>query len=205
MLNLLNILARQLEAAGSTEADREAKLLLANVLGIGTAAIPFYEEELTIEQQRLLKEMVSRRITGEPLQYILGKTEFMSLSLKINNHVLIPRNDTECIVEEAINLFKRHPLPKIADICTGSGAIAVSLACYLPYAGIWATDISKDAVRLAHENGSVNGVGSRIAFMTGDLFAPLSNRSFHLIIANPPYIPRNEITYLQKKCNGSLK
>lgn len=199
MIALLKLVEGKLAQGGSNESEREAKLIISHILGISPATIPFYEGKWQPEHQESLVAMLAQRLKGEPLQYILGETEFMSLPFKVTKNVLIPRPDTECVVEEAITLLKGIDKPQIADICTGSGAIAVSLACYLPHAAIWATDISKDSLQIATENGLINGVGNRIAFKQGNLFEPLKQLRFDLVISNPPYIPRGELSKLQKE------
>jgi release factor glutamine methyltransferase len=182
----------------SNEAKREGQLLLAHILDCRPGDLPLYfNQDLTIEQKEVLAAMIAKRQTGYPLQYILGRHEFMSLPFFINEAALIPRQDTERIVEAAIACVKYLPAPLIADICTGSGAIAISLAHYLPKAQIIATDISAEALKLAEKNAALNQVGTQITFRQGDLFAPLGKISprpeFDLIIANPPYISTAEL------------
>lgn len=135
---------------------------------------------------------IERRLSSEPLQYIMGEQVFMSLYFKVTPAVLIPRAETELLVNEVIEM--KRPKANILDLCTGSGAIAVSLAHYMPDCQIVAVDISADALEVAEENAAINSVGDRIEFFCGDMFSPLaSSSSFEIIICNPPYI--NAVEY----------
>lgn len=136
--------------------------------------------------------LLDRRLRGEPIQYIVGETEFFGLPFKVTPDVLIPRPETEHLVEKAIELARLRAAHRIADICTGSGAIAVALAHALPTAGITATDLSRAALAIARENALRNGVESRIRFVEGDLLDPVVDEHFDLVVANPPYVPTIE-------------
>jgi release factor glutamine methyltransferase len=136
--------------------------------------------------------LLDRRLRGEPIQYIVGETEFFGLPFKVTPDVLIPRPETEHLVERAIELARLHDAPRIVDLCTGSGAIAVALARALPTAGITATDLSSAALTIAHENAQRNCVESRIRFLEGDLLEPVAGERFDLVVANPPYVPAGE-------------
>lgn len=136
-----------------------------------------------------LSTLISRRRTGEPMQYILGHAEFFGLDFIVDPSVLIPRPETEHLVEEVINLAHNFANPRIADIGTGSGAIAIALAHSLPSAKIFATDLSRAALTIAQCNAANNRVSGRITFLEGDLLAPLCNEPFTIIASNPPYIP----------------
>lgn len=141
---------------------------------------------------------IGRRLSGEPLQYITGKQDFMSLSFKVGPSVLIPRPETELLVNEAIKLSPKKA--SILDLCTGSGAIAVSLAYYLKDSKVTAVDISAEALRIAEENARLHNVGGRIKFLCGDMFSPLGTKSrFDLITCNPPYISAAE--YEELSCD----
>src|ERR1700761_1466434 len=135
--------------------------------------------------------LVARRAAGEPIQYILGSTEFFGLPFSVGPGVLIPRPETEHLVEEVIRLAREirvEPL-RIADIGTGSGIIAVALGDALPQAQIEAVDLSPQALHIARENAVRNHVAERIRFHEGDLLDPLAGEHFHIIASNPPYIP----------------
>jgi len=142
------------------------------------------------------RSLIRRRLEREPLQYITGHQEFWSLDFFVNPAVLIPRAETEILIEEAIklkenNLLAAGPWPEILDLGTGSGAIAISLAKEIESAAIWASDISFEALEVAKENAKHHNLNSRIRFCQGDLWQPFSNSStaFDIVISNPPYIP----------------
>lgn len=132
-------------------------------------------------------ELLERRYNGEPIQYITGETEFYGLPFRVTPDVLIPRPETEHLVEIVIELAARFKPLRIVDIGTGSGAIAVALAHHLPDAAITAIDLSADALTIAQENAKRNGV--TIRFLQGDLLAPVAHEKFDLIVSNPPYVP----------------
>ena len=181
-------------AMDKEQALLEARLLLAKAWNKEMISlVTSLEENLPGEVWRRFAAFAARRADYEPLQYILGQQEFMSLSFKVTPAVLIPRSDTEVLVEEAIRLLKGRKAPKILDLGTGSGAIAVSLAYYLPEAQVWAVDISEDALAVARENARIHNVDSRICFYHGDLFAPLPPQmKYDLIVSNPPYVSEAE-------------
>jgi release factor glutamine methyltransferase len=136
-------------------------------------------------------DLIARRRAGEPIQYITGETEFFGLPFHVSPDVLIPRPETEHLVEEVLRLsahLNQQQL-RIADIGTGSGAIAVALAYKLPQAHISATDISHQAMAIAQSNADRNHVADRIQFLAGDLLAPLIGQTFHILASNPPYVP----------------
>lgn len=142
---------------------------------------------------------ISKLRAGVPLEHITHQREFMKLNFYINENVLIPRQDTEILVEEVINIAKRIKNPKILDLCTGSGAIAVSLAKYLTESEITATDISNKALEIAKKNAKINEVENRITFISSDLFTNIPEEKYDIIVSNPPYIKRNVIETLDKQ------
>lgn len=142
-------------------------------------------------------QMINKRIAHEPLQYLLGKQEFMGLSFKVKPGVLIPRWDTEILAEQALKVIKDKIAPDVLDIGTGSGAIAVSLSYHQPSSRVYAVDLSSEALALAEENARDLGVLERITFLLGDLFNPLpEDNRFDLIVSNPPYISEEEFEEL---------
>jgi release factor glutamine methyltransferase len=147
------------------------------------------DEEAPASLEPDFSEFVARRKTGEPLQYITGQSEFFGLPFSVGPGVLIPRPETEHLVEEVLRLAKDLPSPRIADIGTGSGIIAVALANALPNAQITAIDLSPQALTIARENAALNHVAERITFLEGDLLAPLTGQLFDILASNPPYIP----------------
>ena len=160
--------------------------------------IIYDKNEVTkVERDEYVKN-IKRLISGEPLQYITGIQEFMKLNFVVNKDVLIPQPDTEILVEEVINISKKKENPIILDLCTGSGAIAISLAKNIPNVKIIATDISKKALEIAKYNAKLNGVLNNIDFIESNLFNKIKNIKFDIIVSNPPYIPTEEIPTLPK-------
>jgi len=182
----------------------DVEVLLAHALGTDrTGLYTRLHVPLSLEQQETFRVLFQRRMQREPLQYITGVREFWSLEFKVDLRVLIPRPETEVVVETALRLLSqsaiRNPQSAILDIGTGSGCIAIVLAKELPQAEVWATDVSADALAVAGENARHHGVAERIRFLQGDLFSPLAGKEdgFDLIVANPPYIARPELAALQ--------
>lgn len=153
-------------------------------------------EELTEAQKKTLESAVTRRLAHEPLQHILGEWDFMGLTFKVSSDVLIPRQDTETLAEEAERLIKERGYKTLLDICTGSGCIGISLQ---ERTGIRATiaDISEKALAVARENAQSLGVNCEI--VQSDLFSAFHGRKFDLITANPPYIPSETVKTLSEE------
>lgn len=177
--------------------DSQARLLEASLLLSAASGkeriklLTAWDDELAAGDWDKYLGYIKRRLLGEPLQYITGKQDFMSLMFKVGPAVLIPRPETELLVNEAIKLQPKKA--KILDLCTGSGAIAVSLAYYLTDSKVTAVDISAEALRIAEENARLHDVEGRIEFLCGDMFCPLGAQSkFNLITCNPPYISAAE-------------
>lgn len=133
--------------------------------------------------------LIDRRLTGEPIQYITGKAEFFGILLNVTPDVLIPRPETEHLVEKVLDLIPLSSRRRILDVGTGSGAIAISIAHDRPLSEITATDISAGAVNLARSNARRAGHGAQIRFLRGDLFTPVSGERFDVVVSNPPYVP----------------
>ncbi len=177
------------------EARSKARRLLAFTLEMSKEQIIMHnKEELTIEQENSYNEYVARIIIGEPIQYIIGKQEFMGIDFKVNPSVLIPQPDTEILVERTIEILKHLKEPKVLDLCTGSGAIAVSIAKYVPNSIIFASDISKQALEIARQNDNEN----KVNFVHSNLFENIDGE-FNVIVSNPPYIKTSEIQKLSKE------
>ena len=192
----LNISGELLMKSGSPDARLEAEILLRHVLKIDRATMfSNLENVLDNKQENDIAELVQRRLANEPLSYITGTREFYSLDFQITSAVLIPRQETETLVDEVIKIAKENPL-KIVDVGTGSGAIAIALAVNLPLAKIIATDISVDALHVAESNTKMNEVFSRINLKQGNLLDVLDEK-VDVIVSNPPYIPSNQIEHLQ--------
>lgn len=171
------------------------------VFGFSDKDIILRRDEVLDDQAiREYEKMIERRLHGEPLQYIIGVQEFMGLPFRVNEHVLIPRQDTEVLVEQVLGVIKGRELekPEILDMCTGSGAIGVSLAFERPDAQVTMADISTEAISVAMDNAQLNGVFQRCTFVTGDLFDALPGwKKFDVIVCNPPYIKSDVIETLQ--------
>lgn len=193
----------QLEAAGVPDADLDAWYLLEFVTGISKARY-YGNPEAGIDEREALKyrDVIRQRAERIPLQHITGEQEFMGFSFQVDEHVLIPRQDTETLVEEALEVLK--PKMKILDLCTGSGCILLSLLKLGEKRGIaglkgTGADISREALKVAEENGRRLEIPEdRVAWVRGDLFENLEG-PFDLLVSNPPYIPSGELSGLQEE------
>ncbi len=181
-----------------------AELLLAHALGCNRMALyTRYEHVPTTEQTAAFRELVKRRRENTPVAYLIGRTSFFSFDLAVSPAVLIPRPDTETLVEQVIRIVRQIPgweSPNILDLGTGSGCIAIALAKSLPGAQLVASDVSPEALTIARANADSLAVADRIRFIQGDLFAPLvqppTPGAFHVIAANPPYIATGQLREL---------
>lgn len=188
---------------------RDAELLLMHVLDCDHAFIAAHpEHRLTNEQQTALHSMISRRSLGEPVQYITGHQEFYALDFRVTPDVLIPRPETEHLVEAVLlwaTQFHDERTLQIADIGTGSGAIVVALATHLAGANFFATDISASALAVARHNAVVHQCEQRIHFAHGDLLSALAlpqSFRFDAIVSNPPYVPSGDAATMQPEVVG---
>ena len=191
----LKRLLAQLKAAGRDEAGAEAESLLAHALQCRRLDVYLHgERHLTPDQVAQLKIQAQRLQTNEPLQYVLGEVEFCGRTFACDKRALIPRPETELLVELALDFSKawKKKTPKIPDLGTGTGCIAITLALERPQAHIFAVDISPDALVLARDNAVRHGIAERIEFVQADLLAPFADRSLDLIVSNPPYVPMAE-------------
>jgi release factor glutamine methyltransferase len=179
-------------------ARRDAETLLLYVIERDRVYLFSHSEaELSAEQVICSNRLLDRRLSGEPIQYIIGECEFFGLPFRVTHDVLIPRPETEHLVERALELAANFTAPHIVDVGTGSGAIAVALAHKLPSASITAIDQSKAALAIARENAEQNGVAACIRFLDGDLLSPVYAEQFSIIVSNPPYVAerdRNTLT-----------
>lgn len=156
-------------------------------------------EELNKSDEKKYFDAILKIRKGIPLEHITHQKEFMKLNFFVNENVLIPRQDTEILVEEVIKIAQKTNAKKILDLCTGSGAIAVSLAKYLPETEIVAVDISNEALKIAKKNAISNQVENQITFISSDMFTNLNDEKFDIIVSNPPYIKRNVIENLDEE------
>ncbi len=215
---ILSLGEKQLIESGIKDAARDSKSLYCYLIGIPMNKL-FMEYQYRL--QDLLCEqyfdLVDRRAAGEPLQYIVGNQEFMGLEFKVDPRVLIPRMDTETLVDNALCLIKEGRLTNegariigdknawnILDLCTGSGAIGISIASLAARdVKVMLSDVSKDALEVARENVKLNKVGDSVKVVQGDLFSPFKKlfkkQKFDMIVSNPPYIESGEITSLQRE------
>jgi release factor glutamine methyltransferase len=169
----------------------DAELLLAHALSKTRTHLKTHPEAIpTPEQARRYADLIGRRAAGEPIAYILGYRDFWTLTLSVNPSVLVPRPETELLVERALTLGPTGPA-RVADLGTGSGAIALALASERSEWTITATDVSEDALQTARANAATLGLG-RVAFLTGRWFEPLTGRRFDLIASNPPYVSEGD-------------
>jgi len=169
-------------------ARRDAELLLTHTLKKNRAWLLAHGDELVSNELLLsYRELLERRGRGEPIQYIIGEAEFYGLPFRVTPDVLIPRPETEHLVEKVIELAGCFERPRIVDIGTGSGAIAVALAQKLTQALITAIDLSKSTLAVARENAERNRADLR--FLEGDLLAPVAGEQFEIVVSNPPYVP----------------
>lgn len=187
----------------------DSQLLLCHVLNVDKIYTYTHKDQVVDSQSvdKFLK-LIDKRKSGYPIQYILEKQEFMGLDFYVKEGVLVPRPDTEILVEYIIDIvnkgyFNDKDLLKIVDIGTGSGAITLSLAHYLKNVHVYSVDISDTALQVATENSRRLGLESKVTFLKGDLFEPIDKlglqNSIDIIVSNPPYIPTKDISELQKE------
>ena len=195
--------AREILVANSIEdAPLECELLLRHALKISRVQLYLgLDQELSPEQEETFWRLIKRRLSHEPTAYIVGHREFYGLDFYVDSSVLIPRPETELLVEKAINLGQKHTVFTIADVGTGCGAIAIALALNLPRAKIYATDISALALKAAQINCQKHGVTNRICLLQGDMLDPLPE-PVDLIIANLPYVRESELPPI---CSANLE
>jgi release factor glutamine methyltransferase len=193
--------AQRLQNAAVAEPQREAGSLLAHVIGRDRSfVIAHADDALTVEWRAAFRSVIERRAIGEPLQYITGHQEFFKLDFEVTPDVLIPRPETELIVEASLGLLQNDPEPYFADIGTGSGCIAISVLHELPAARVIATDVSPPALRVAQRNAKRHGVADRLELLESDCFSALDvSGSFSLIASNPPYVADDELKSVQRE------
>ena len=193
----LNRAVYKLKDAKIEQPVLKARILMQFTLNKPREYLVIYDKnELTKNQEAMYLQNIERLIAGIPVQHITQTQEFMKMNFFVNEDVLIPRPDTEVLVEEVIEITKRLTRPRVLDLCTGSGAIAISIAKYASNTIVYASDISKNAIEVAKKNAKTNNVENRIEFIESDLFTDIPKTKFDIIVSNPPYIKREEISKL---------
>ena len=190
-----------LREASKTIPQRHAEVLLARTMKQNRAwLLAHSDEDVSPDNSHSFQQLAERRSGGEPLQYILGEQEFFGLTLQVGPGVLIPRPETEHLIEAVLDWSARVSGPlRVVDVGTGSGAIALALARHLPQAEIIATDISTDALEIAARNASALGLASRVMFRHSDLLSKLSLHGLDAVVSNPPYVPTADASGMQRE------
>lgn len=197
LAHLVQRTARRLEAAGIGDARLEADLIWTTSLGIDRAALyAAFRDAPSEEETRRAEALCARRLNREPVAYLMGTREFYSLPITVGPGVLIPRPETETVVEETLRLVEGEASPVLADVGCGSGAIAVALAVARPEAVVYALDVAPRALELTALNAETHGVSDRVLVLESDLLAALP-RSVHVVAANLPYVMSSEIPLLE--------
>lgn len=220
-----------LKGYGIEDSHKEAEIIFTQCMEIEKVALYRDNPPLSLSQTEEIKKILERRGKREPLQYIIGNVDFYGLKIKVGPGVLIPRPETELIVEEAIkavashelrvisknkrqdselrtpnseqnsSLVTRHSSLRILDLCTGSGCLALALAREFPEAEVFGVDVSEKALEYALMNAGINDIRN-ITLMKGDLYDPVKGRKFDIIVSNPPYIRKEDICTLQPEIRG---
>jgi release factor glutamine methyltransferase len=198
--SLLEWTAGYLVEKGSEFPRLDAEVLLAHALACKRIDLyTRYEEPAPADAKTRYRDLIRRRVEGCPVAYLVGNKEFFSLPFEVMPAVMIPRPESELVVLECLQLLKELPEPRVLDLGTGSGNLAVAIAHQHTGAQVTAVDLSAKALLVAGRNARRHGTDSRLRFLEGDLFAPLgSNERFDCIVSNPPYIPHEEIDSLPK-------
>ena len=194
---LIQAVTARFSAVGIEDPAINARLLIRQALRLSAVQqLSNLSKTVPNNQLPLLESLVARRINREPLSYITGKTEFFKRQFTVDERVLIPRSESEQLVSQAINYVRERGIehPRIADVCTGSGAIAISIALEMPSAEVFATDISSDALDVALMNART--LRAEVEFTQGNLLDPLQGK-FDVIVSNPPYIQSDAIQSLE--------
>ena len=198
--DLLREASQALRDAGVPEARREAGSLLSHVIGKDrTFLISHAEDIVARDDLARFREAVARRASGEPLQYITGVQDFYGREFRVTTDVLIPRPETELLVEAALEVIAHKPAPLICDVGTGSGCIAITLVCERTDARAVAVDVSAPALAVAEDNSRRHGVSDRMRFTISDCFESVDRTAFDLVVSNPPYVAAAALSGLQRE------
>lgn len=202
ILKVLEWTTSRFQRAGIEPARLEAQVLLAHALSCDRVRLYMdFDRPLLPEELSTCRELIQRRLAGEPVAYLIGEQEFWSMPFRVGPEVLIPRRDTETVIELVLEETPDRAAPlRIADVATGSGVLAVTLARELGGATVVATDISADAARVASENAARNQVAERVEVRVGDLLAPIAaDVPFDILVSNPPYVPSGDLDGLARE------
>jgi len=202
VLESINLSTQYLAQKGIESPRMNSELLLADILNCKRLDLYLsFERPLSEDEMKKYRECIRRRGNFEPLQYVIGKVEFYGLELKVSPSVLIPRPETELLVENVLNQFSKDQRLIILDIGSGSGNIAIALAVHLPQSKIVSTDISEEALLIAKENSERHGVSERIKFVRHDILRNDLNNfpMFDIVVSNPPYVSKKNYSTLQKE------
>ncbi len=209
-IDKLKDIAAVLKSSGIDYAPKEAEILITEALCIGKSRLYSGGLEISPDESSLIDSLVKRRAAGEPIQYLAGHVDFYGLKINVGRGVLIPRHETELLVEETIKLLsgKQPPIPpllrggkgglSILDLCTGSGCIAIALAKHFPDAIVYGIDKSGTAIQYAIRNAAENNI-KNVHFVKGNLFESITVHCFDCIVSNPPYIKSSDIKNLQRE------
>ena len=197
---LVQLTKQYFQERGIENPRLDAEVLLCHVMNLERIDL-YVRFDQPLEERELssYRDLVRRRSSGEPIAYLLGEKEFMGHTFKVSPAVLIPRPDTEILVEAAIQRLAEFPEPRFLDIGVGSGAILLSVLKAVPYAKGIGVDLSPDALLIAKENATTLGISHRAGFLLGDTLAPIGDRKVQGILSNPPYIPTGDMRTLQKE------
>jgi release factor glutamine methyltransferase len=189
--DLLKVTSDYLKQKNIESPRLSAEVLLAHLLKLTRVQLYLhFDQPLSEDELAGYRALIKRRLKREPLQYITGSQEFWSLDFEVNSSILIPRPESELLVEKSLSLFRERRLPnsdqpRLLDLCTGSGALAVAVASEIQTAEVWASDTSEEALKLARSNAIRHKVEHRIMFLLGDLWEPVGEKN---LVSNPPYI-----------------
>lgn len=195
-IDIMRFLAGALRGQGIPDAEKEAELMLTEGLGMDRVSLYRDNPSLSGAQREKLEEMLMRRTGREPLQYIIGHVDFYGLRIEVGPGVLIPRPESEFVVQEALRRLAQKPSPRVLDLCTGSGCLALAIAEKLAGARIYGTDLSEEALRYAEKNARLNGIAN-VTFLKGPLFEPVRDVRFDAVVSNPPYVKSADIEGLE--------
>jgi len=199
VIDLLAVASEHMKSKGFDNSRLEVERMLGNVLGLSRLELYLkFERPVAHGEREHFRSLYKRRLAHEPLQHLIGKTDFKEITVKTDRRAFIPRSETEVLAEVAVNFLKTCDSPRVADIGTGSGVIALSVAFEIPESRVVAVDISEESLILAQENACLLGLDDRVTFVSGNMLDGLEGFGlFDAVISNPPYIKSGCIKNLQ--------